>query len=271
MQRFNICSGTFSAARVPESNQSWKKQHIKEITIVPLRAFESSHSTRRQPRTLYPRNQEQRTRQLTPADRLGSKREGPRSTKPQAASNTIHLELLDIVVALYTGHSHKPKKRARQARAERRRSHMKFRVAVGAPSLLIGCWVGALQELIRLRLDCRLIETLRKGSVLGSSPANKHGVTQDEEQSESPRKGPGGQKEHGPGPGRERETANPGPQSSRFAFQFRRPVLGSAPFLLLARFLGRRPFVSEPKTGGSFDLGSSSLICARIWCRRPLK
>ena len=48
----------FRAAHPFESNQSWTNQHIEEIRIVYLRVSESSQSSRRQPRTLYPRNQE---------------------------------------------------------------------------------------------------------------------------------------------------------------------------------------------------------------------
>ena len=112
---------------------------------------------------------------------------------------------------------------------------MKFRVAVGAPSLLIGCWVGALQELIRLRLDCRLIETLRKGSVLGSSPANKHGVTQDEEQSKSPSQGAGRNTGQGQA-GKENPQTQDNSQAVSHFSSVDRPVLGRRPFFCLLGF-----------------------------------
>ena len=76
----------------------------------------------------------------------------------------------------------------------------------------------------------------RKGSVLGSSP-------QDQEQSESPERGPRTTHEHrpGPGPGGEREPATQGNSQAVSHVTFNRPVWGTMPCLLLARFWGRRP------------------------------
>ena len=137
-------------------------------------------------------------------------------------------------------------KLARQARAERKRS-TKTKIPqalgesrrdisrkiwsagswVGALSLLIGCRIGAPSRVDASPTGLPSRRNLRKGSVVGSSLTSTLGVTQDQEQSECPERGPRGQERALAKVAQGKRTRNPGQQSSRFSG--RRP-------LLLARF-----------------------------------
>ena len=123
---------------------------------------------------------------------------------------------------------------------------------VGALSLLIGCRIGAPSRVDALLTGLPSRRNLRKGSVVGSSLTSTLGVTQDQEQSECPERGPRGQERALAKAGQGKRTRNPGQQSSRFSG--RRP-------LLLARFFGSAPFVSELQPGGSSD----SWVLALSW------
>ena len=90
---------------------------------------------------------------------------------------------------------------------------------------------------------CSLVETRGKNQFQGRCPPEKPGAAQDKEHSESPERRRGTSHEHRPGPRprRAREPATQGNSQAVSHFTCSRPVLGSVPFLLIARFWGRRP------------------------------